>query len=188
MDGSMPAKHSVLFEPIPGTTVIAFGHRARQGKDYAAHAIHCKWPSITHRFAFADSLKVHCRLNHGMTTKDRDLLQIIGMYERDRDPLIWVKELYYQLLEIRPQVALITDMRLPNEAQFVKQLGGVTVDVKRWRRDGDRLLGDGDGLHVSETALDDYEFDCVLNNWDGMPDEFQIEATKLAWHLMGEPR
>jgi hypothetical protein len=53
---------------------------------------------------------------------------------------------------------LITDVRFPNEANAIRDRGGVIV---RLRRNEDKLV---EGLHVSETALDNYPFDWVVNN------------------------
>jgi hypothetical protein len=51
---------------------------------------------------------------------------------------------------------LITDMRFPNELAAVKEKGGLTIRVN--------LIGKEDtGDHPSETALDDAEFDVVIN-------------------------
>lgn len=50
---------------------------------------------------------------------------------------------------------LITDTRFPNEAAAVKERGGVLLRVNRNASTGD---------HPSETALDNYEFDYVIEN------------------------
>jgi hypothetical protein len=50
---------------------------------------------------------------------------------------------------------IITDTRFPNEAVAVKERGGVLLRVNRNTDTGD---------HPSETALDDYQFDYVIEN------------------------
>ncbi len=45
---------------------IGFGHRARQGKDTAARAIHYAFPRDTHILGFADALKAYARVAFGM--------------------------------------------------------------------------------------------------------------------------
>lgn len=51
---------------------------------------------------------------------------------------------------------IITDCRFPNEAQAVKECGGIVIRIER------------EGLstmdHPSETSLDDYEFDHIIYN------------------------
>lgn len=52
---------------------------------------------------------------------------------------------------------IISDCRFPNEYQAVKEKNGITIRVNRT----DQVLKD---LHISETALDDFKFDYVINN------------------------
>lgn len=53
---------------------------------------------------------------------------------------------------------LITDVRFPNEAVAVKQYGGILVRINRFYDPNEN------NLHPSETALDDYPFDKVIDN------------------------
>jgi len=76
---------------------------------------------------------------------------------------------------------IITDVRFPNEAQAIKDRGGIVIRVNRFKiitktlPDGTECsfipnpLFDGEE-HPSETALDDYEFDHVIDN-NGSIDE-----------------
>jgi hypothetical protein len=91
--------------------------------------------------------------------KQRTLLQFWGSeFRRAADPFYWVKELHKQIVEEQPTVALITDLRFPNEALYVKLNKGYTVEV---RREGYvDLLADG---HNSEHALSGYPFDICLS-------------------------
>lgn len=56
---------------------------------------------------------------------------------------------------------LVTDVRFPNEAQAIKDAGGIVIRVDR----NPRELEDSFNLHASETALDDWEFDHVIRNY-----------------------
>jgi hypothetical protein len=65
---------------------------------------------------------------------------------------------------------IITDMRFPNEFQAVKDRDGITIRVNRLPNK-DNLIYKNDGTvdfnrneHISETALDDAEFDYVIDN------------------------
>ena len=56
------------------------------------------------------------------------------------------------------KVVFISDMRFPNEADLVKELGGCVIRIQR------PGLDDGDG-HASEHALDDYQgWNAEINN------------------------
>lgn len=65
---------------------------------------------------------------------------------------------------------IITDVRFPNEAKAIKDRGGIIIRVNR-----DVYIENGVGFkfnplfdnrpeHPSETALDEYIFDYVINN------------------------
>lgn len=64
---------------------------------------------------------------------------------------------------------LITDTRFPNEAQAIKSKGGIIVKVTR--------PGEQQGTHPSETALDDWDFDVVIENNGSIED--LIEKVKI---------
>lgn len=83
----------------------------------------------------------------------RKLLQKWGTeFRRVQDSDYWVKKTLARIREEGPQVALITDMRFLNEAKAVD----VTVKVKR------PGFVSGVPLHSSETVLDDYPFQYIL--------------------------
>ena len=56
---------------------------------------------------------------------------------------------------------IITDVRFPNEAQAIKDRGGILIRINR--DNGTRAIDVN--AHLSETALDDYDgFDYVIDN------------------------
>lgn len=103
------------------------------------------------------------------------------------EPLIWIKALYLQIKNILSKsynrerdVFIITDIRFENEAQFIKLMGGYTVRIISPSRNNFKLLEEAkknysnesdihdfiDRIknHESETNLDNYNFDFVINN------------------------
>lgn len=66
---------------------------------------------------------------------------------------------------------IITDTRFPNEAQAIKDKGGIVIKVQR---PGVGPVND----HPSETALKDYEFDYIINN-DGSLEDLLTEIKKF---------
>jgi hypothetical protein len=168
-----------MFAPIEGVRILAFGHKARHGKDTAAKAIIAYRPMDIQRFAFADALKMYCRLVHGMTKKDAALLQRIGQEKRQEDPLFWVKQVYWSIEEIRPPVAVITDVRYQNEAEFLKSIGGTLINVTRYTEDGSVFIDPHrDPTHPSEIELDGYRYDHFLRNDRGQGD-LALAASEL---------
>ena len=163
------------FMPIPGVFVLGLGHQARQGKDTAAKILVEAYPGLVQRFAFADDLYAVARVEHGMRTKDPRLLQWLGteVYRR-RDPDVWIRCVYSKLLDAMPRVAVVTDVRFPNELAFIQALGGVCWKVERQLADGSRFVdASRSASHPSETALDGAEWDQVLVNPNDEPDVFR---------------
>jgi len=93
----------------------------------------------------------------------RDLLQKLGT-EAMREGLhtnVWVNALmadYHpiKLSQDNPSYWLVTDTRFPNEAEAIKERGGLLLRIER--------PGTSTGSHASETALDDYPFEYVIVN------------------------
>ena len=127
----------------------------------------------------------------------RKLLQLLGT-EAGRNvihPNIWVNALFadYNTLgfdyegsvdkEIKGSWIypnwIITDVRFSNEAQAIKDRGGIVIRVNRL--DVDKFTTNfPQTLHPSETALDNYNFDYVINN-EGSIEELieKIKQLKL---------
>lgn len=163
----------MTFAPIPGTLVIGLGHKARHGKDSAARILQQAIKGVQ-RFSFADDLYAICRVLHGMTEKDPLLLQRVGVEFRETDRDVWVRSVYAQMLAARPRVAVITDVRFPNELDFVKALGGVCWKIERRYEDGAIFVDPSrPATHISETALDGAAWDRVIENPDNDPFTFR---------------
>lgn len=97
--------------------------------------------------------------------KHRLLLQWWGTeYRRKVDPNYWVKKLTAYLQQTQPSIALVPDMRFPNEARWVKSLGGDTVLVQRTGWENPPELNS----HYSERALLDWKFDHEIHCEDNL--------------------
>src|SRR5262245_37387151 len=108
--------------------VFGLGHKARHGKDFAGRAMATYAASIglnARVYGFADALKAYCRVAFGMKKKDPRLLQLVGTeLFRGLNPNTWVDVLQHTIEEQNPDVAIITDMRFPNELDMVRGMGG----------------------------------------------------------------
>jgi hypothetical protein len=138
--------------------IIGLGYKARHGKNTAARAmaLHAaKRNFYAKEYAFADALKSFARIL-GMREKNGPLLQVLGTEVfRTIDPDIWVRVLLDTIKEQQPDVALVTDMRFPNEAQAIRDAGGFLVNVSRLNEDNTPWVSpDRSATHPSETALD----------------------------------
>lgn len=177
------------FEPIPGVTVIGFGHKARHGKDTAGAAILAHVPGAE-RFSFAADLYAVARVVYNMTTKDAPLLQQIGHdYRMIKGEDIWARSVYAKMLDTRPKIAVITDVRYQNEFDFVKKLGGTTVDVMRFNRDGSEFVDPSRPAdHISEVGLDKAPWDWVIAALDGDVEAIRQGAVNIVDTILAEQR
>ena len=99
----------------------------------------------------------------GMT--GREFLQKLGTAVRNEvHPEFWTRALFIK--EKNNQNLIIPDVRFPNEAQIVKDHGGILIRIER--------PSAGAGNHISETALDDYKgWDIVIDNVGTLEDLYK---------------
>jgi len=156
----------IPYAPIPGVLVLGIGHKAHHGKDTCAQAMVESAPADVLRIGFADALYDYCRIEFGMKTKDAYLLQKVGTNLRAENPQVWIDAVYWKIVEKKPKVVVISDLRHLNEAQFIKDLRGYTIKVERLVGETPYQAGDRDPNHVSEVQLDGYSFDLTITNRD----------------------
>lgn len=164
------------------TTLISLNGYACTGKDTVASIVQSMVPEFENK-KFADKLKQIASIMTGLPAihfEDRDLKESQlsegwGMTAREflqklgtdaiRTHLhnnAWVNALMSdyrapKLSEYNPSKWIITDVRFPNEAQAIKERGGVVVRINR------PGFGPVNG-HQSETAMDGWDFDYILDN------------------------
>lgn len=161
--------------------VILISGKARAGKDLSANILkeyfteEGKTSIILH---YADFLKSFCREHLGYKGKDveggRELLQWFGTdVVRNNYEDTWVDIMLALLKGIRNEYdyIIISDVRFPNEIEKIKSnFKSVTLRIVR-NNEKNELLSD-EKKHISETALDNYEFEHVIFN-NGTIDELK---------------
>lgn len=163
---------------------LAFGNKARHGKDTAGEAVvrYFNVQGVPARvFKFADAVYKMCREKYGMTKKDGRLLQTVGDGMRqEKNPNFWIDQLE-QEMNLFDGVAVITDMRYTNEADWVKNSGGWVVNVSRFNEDGTLFVTtDRDPNFVSEVQLDTYNYDFYIKSKNGQSDLVARQAIQVA--------
>ena len=106
----------------------------------------------------------------------REVLQNFGtdLFREKFGEEVWLDSMERRLSFYLPEKVVIPDIRFPNEADWVKNMGGEVVRIDA----SERLESDDD--HASETALDDYDgFDYVIDNNGTLP-EFRMTIHDLA--------
>ena len=108
---------------------------------------------------------------HNRPRSPRQILQWWGDYRRAQDPDYFVKRMSIT------RDTVITDVRFPNEAALVRQLGGQLWQI---RRPGYEAGGTG---HASDTDGSEFRPDVVLENFGSLED---LRRTALdAWEYRG---
>ena len=150
--------------------IIGFTGLSRSGKDTAAAYV--GWP----RVAFADELKwAVCDLWGSLGVREReyydehpeertrviphlgmhwvDLLIAYGNAMRAIEPDIWIR-----LAQPLPAPCVVSDVRFPNEARWIREQGGVIVRVERdgaVRHGSDGLIAGADFVIRNDGTLKD---------------------------------
>ena len=101
----------------------------------------------------------------------REFMQFFGtdvcrkMYEP-----IWVSSCLKTIMKEQSELAIIADVRFPNEAKAIEESGGVLLRLTR------QISEDG---HSSEKALDDYPFKNIIDNSDNSIDDLMAKVNKF---------
>lgn len=107
--------------------------------------------------------------------KQRALLQWWGTeYRRKQDPFYWTTKTTEAIQRDNPQVAIITDVRFPNEGLLIKAFKGYLVNVVR--------EGYVDALasgHASEHAMRSFPWDITLSAKEGDLAQLKADAVEL---------
>lgn len=172
------------------TQLIGITGRARAGKDSFAAAL---TQQGFQRVAFADALKIATAVianepSHlffdevtkeyhtealGMTR--RKALQAVGKAVRDNlGEQVWVNRALSDWKARGKPMTVVTDVRYPNEARAIRELGGTIIRINR---KGSGLAGEL-GQHESEQTLVEELVDIeVFNN--GTVGDLHAEARKI---------
>jgi len=164
--------------------LIGLTGKKRSGKDAVFNTLDS--PGVM-RAAFGDNLKREISHITGFPVwrveKEKEslrlLLQAWGAEFRRKfcGADYWIKAMNADLQSLKQagaKTVIITDVRFPNEADFIKGRGGTVVRVARNHDTTDQ--------HSSETAMDKYPGDYTLNN-DGTLDDLRAATLKMTKDL-----
>ena len=115
------------------------------------------------------------KLGEGPMTA-REFMQYFGtdvmrkMYEP-----IWVNSCIKKIQQEQSELAIIADVRFPNEAKVIEEAGGTVLRIKRNTKKDD---------HISESSLDNYTFTNYIENNSSI--ESLIVKVKEFYHKIKE--
>lgn len=109
----------------------------------------------------------------------RQVLQTVGTetgraYHKD----LWIEATFRLIQKEQPEIAVITDMRFPNEVEATKAVGGRIIRLTRNPSPDDK--------HISETALDEGVFDWA--RFDAVVDNQTLSLTETCQAVANHAR
>lgn len=168
--------------------IILISAKARHGKDSVAEILkklmeqNNKKVLITH---YADLLKYICKTFFGWDgvkdDKGRSILQRVGTDTiRKQNPDYWVEFIsgFLQMFPNEWDYVLIPDCRFPNEITQMLLDGWDVMTVRVNRLNYESPLTEEQQNHISETALDGYQFNYYIDSESGI-DNLKVEVEKM---------
>lgn len=109
----------------------------------------------------------------GEPMTNREFLQYFGTeVGRNIDKDLWIKALMYSYGRDKESHWIIPDVRFPNEADAIRNAGGVLWKIER--------EGSGAGNHISEKLIDNIRVDIIIEN--NLDMKYYIKAITLAYN------
>lgn len=175
---------------------IGFVGRAKSGKTTATDAIQQRVTNLGLRsqiFDIGQEIQKYCTMEklipdkprQELTTAELDILVQTGFQKRQEDPNFWVSKINYTIIRDVPDIALVPNVRYPNEIDLIRNLKGVLVFVKSLNPNGSEFISrDRDPNHPSESQLDERDADFFLTAKRSQPGLVEAQAVTLFEYLM----
>lgn len=153
------------------TLILGFSGRARCGKTFSCEAIkrYVTAAGLTAKlYDIGNLVRLYSIANgllpqverEDMTKEQLAVLVKVGADQRAVDPEFWLRTMGAAIEADKVDVALIPNLRMPNEADWVRARGGYVIRVKRLNPDGSEYISaDRDPNHFLETALEFWQAD-----------------------------
>ncbi len=112
--------------------------------------------------------------------KDRDLLIALGMWGRNKDPDFWLKQAVKEMKATRSHIVICDDVRFLNEAEWFSK-NGLLIRLEGEQRGDNVDLSRKDD--ATETNLDDFPFEHIISNKDGVEATLMSAIYSIAQHI-----
>lgn len=173
------------------TKIIGITGLKRAGKNSVGKILLSHIDGVVMSFAYADPIKLvvsmcfpaldhldkeePCAAYGGLT--QRQACQTLGTeWGRSLYTNVWIDKLNRDIAKWAPDVAIITDVRFPNEVADIKRQGGSI-----WKVDRPKVAQMHNDTHASEKYIGDIQHDVLVRNV-GTLDDLEKEVLRL-YHL-----
>ena len=157
--------------------ILIISGKAGSGKSFVAEHVKAVYEKIygwrVATIAYGDPLKMVARNIYGWDgakgPNGRALLQTLGTdIVQKNNQYCWVNCVIEIIkgLESEFDLFIISDARFPHEVDYMKETLPANYDIITLRIEGKTSLEGDTAQHLSETGLDDYEFDYHFPNRD----------------------
>jgi hypothetical protein len=168
--------------------IILIGGYAQHGKDSTSNILKSNFDNINKKsiiLHYGDVLKFVCskyfKWDGNKDKAGRQILQLVGTnLARKHYPTIWVDIviLFVKALFFDYDYILVADFRFSDEATRWIREGYFPTTIRVNRLNFDNGLTEEQKNHPSETALDNFNFDYVINSESGL-NNLKIEVNKI---------
>jgi len=107
----------------------------------------------------------------------REFMQFLGtdVMRKIYEP-VWVNSCIKKIQREEPSLAIIADVRFPNEAKAIEEANGKVIRLTRQAYEDN---------HSSEVALDEYPFTDYIDNEKASIDDLMVKVKQFYNHLKG---
>lgn len=169
--------------------IIILSGKARSGKDKFADMIvnyykNKKVKKLSYAYYLKNYVRNISNWNGEDSNKPRELLQIIGidLIKNKIDNKLLINRVIedIEVYSYFYDIMVITDARLIDEIEDIKNKFNDVITI-RINRDMDNNLKENEKNHITETNLDNYKFDYVIEN----NDDYKVLENKVNEVLEG---
>jgi hypothetical protein len=174
--------------------VIGIGHRAQQGKSLFSEKIvkQCERVGIScGEYSFSDAIIDYCietgalPANTHRSDCDPNLLVKVSKEKREADLNFWVNRVRPRIEAEKKKVVIVPNIRFPQELRMVKEMGGVTVRVRRKNANGTWFISPcRDANDPCENSLDFAPWNFEIVNMASRPFWLRKQAVGLLSYLL----
>lgn len=160
--------------------LLGLGGKPHSGKSVAAEVLRGSGARI---YSISDMICEELGVKRERVSNPR-ILQDHGHRQREKNPNYWTDKIIAAISTESPDLAVIPNIRMPNEAALVHLVGGHLVRYVRLNGDGSQYVAsDRDMNHPLETTLDHFNWDFYITAKGGQRSLIEVQTVALLRYL-----